>query len=1206
MLYLPYVFVFHSHSEKKIPALYLLKASVLKWAGWRGVFLFLACIGLWPAVSAQEWTGATSSNWDTAANWSPATVPFNTFALFELSAANRTISVGTETISGMRFNDVVSYTLNGGSLTLGNFPTIQLSGGTVTDTINSAIILTADLSITATSVGNVALNLAGTFTANNHSLSYSGGFGTGTVTLAGNFSGTGNITMTNSTGVMVLSGTNTHSGGTILNGGVLKLQSASPVGTGLLNLNSGSLDNTTGATLTLPNNTQQWSIFTFLGSNDLNLGNGAIALTNTNSAVTINAGTLTADGVISGVSKNLTKAGAGNLVLGGASTYNGTTTVTGGTLQLNFSSASAPASNILASASNLTLSAGTTLLVTGKAGATNTQTFNSTTLSGGNSKITTAQNGATSLTLSLGALNRAAGATADLTLPTTGSVTTSTSTLTGNVLVSGSSAYMTVNGVDWATVASGSIVATTYDGTSDIATWPGVNVALATDPSGPVSSLSLNTLKLSGSSAVTIASANTITVAAGGILLTGTGSNSINGGQLMGPASGGLTIIQNNTTNPLVVGSSIIDNGSATPLVKSGPGVLRLDGANTFSGNTTVNAGTLLLNNSLALQNSLVTVAAGAALAYGAPSDYTIGGLSGAAGFALPTGTLTLNPGTGANLTYSGNLSGSGGVAKSGVGTQRLSGLNAFTGPLLVNGGNLTLDNSLPASAVTLNSGTLALLNGSSTSGTTLTINGGNLNNAKAASVAVALSSQTWAGSFTVANPTSTRALSVSGPVALAANVTVTVSVGTFNVTSAISGAQSLTKVGSGSLNLNAHNTYSGGTTLSAGTLNLIFADSLGSGPLTLNAGILNNSSGSALALASNPPQTWGGTITIPSTSAALDLGTGAVTLTGSQSVNVSGTTLTVGGVISGAGFSLTKTGPGALVLNGANTLSGNLNFTSGNLTLGNALAAQNAVFNHTSTGTLTLPATASTFGGLAGSQNITLAGGYALTLNPGAGISAIYSGNLSGASATVAVGGAGTQIFSGAQTYTGATTVTSGTLLVNGSLAAASAVTVGNGAILGGSGNVGNVSLALGGSLLPGNGGTGNLTLGSLAWNGTTDATPTLLTTLSNGGNTSTRAEILGALTKGAGNTFVFDFQGTGYYDGVTATTYTLMDFGSNVGFTVSDFSYVNLLGGLYGNFVLNAGTLQFSAIPEPPVGTLALGLAALGLVFARRKRAS
>ena len=116
---------------------------------------------------------------------------------------------------------------------------------------------------------------------------------------------------------------------------------------------------------------------------------------------------------------------------------------------------------------------------------------------------------------------------------------------------------------------------------------------------------------------------------------------------------------------------------------------------------------------------------------------------------------------------------------------------------------------------------------------------------------------------------------------------------------SAISGNGTLTKVGAGTLTLGGSDTYSGGTTLSAGQLNLINASALGSGPLTISGGTIDNASGVSISLSTNPALTWGGSFTFAGTN-DFNLGTGPVAMSSSTTVTVACNNLTLGGVILG------------------------------------------------------------------------------------------------------------------------------------------------------------------------------------------------------------------------------------------------------------------------------------------------------------------
>jgi autotransporter-associated beta strand protein len=142
----------------------------------------------------------------------------------------------------------------------------------------------------------------------------------------------------NGNGVVTIASDNSYAGPTTLNTGTINVNSASALGTGTLVINGGVLDNTSGAPLTLTaNNAQTWNgNVVFTGSNDLNLGSGAVALT-ASADVSVTAGTLTVGGVISG-SGPLTKSGAGTLTFGKTNTYSGGTTINAGTLRLDLTS----------------------------------------------------------------------------------------------------------------------------------------------------------------------------------------------------------------------------------------------------------------------------------------------------------------------------------------------------------------------------------------------------------------------------------------------------------------------------------------------------------------------------------------------------------------------------------------------------------------------------------------------------------------------------------------------------------------------------------------------------------------------------------------------------------------------------------------------------------------------------------------------------
>jgi autotransporter-associated beta strand protein len=131
----------------------------------------------------------------------------------------------------------------------------------------------------------------------------------------------------------------------------------------------------------------------------------------------------------------------------------------------------------------------------------------------------------------------------------------------------------------------------------------------------------------------------------------------------------------------------------------SNSGLLVFSAANTFSGTMDVFGGNLRLDHALALQNStllgsLGLVQFGSAVAGNA---FTVGGLGGTRAYALTnTGGIPITLAVGnnhADTTYSGTLSGAGGLSKIGNGTLTLASAQTHTGNTTVSGGTLRVNN---------------------------------------------------------------------------------------------------------------------------------------------------------------------------------------------------------------------------------------------------------------------------------------------------------------------------------------------------------------------------------------------------------------------------------------------------------------------------------------------------------------------------------
>jgi fibronectin-binding autotransporter adhesin len=395
---------------------------------------------------------------------------------------------------------------------------------------------------------------------------------------------------------------------------------------------------------------------------------------------------------------------------------------------------------------------------------------------------------------------------------------------------------------------------------------------------------------------------------------------------------------------------------------------------------------------------------------------------------------------------------------------------------------------------------------------------------------------------------------SANGGITLAGAATLnTATAGSNTVVSVpVSGAFTLTKSGGGILTLAGSNSMSG-LTLSGATagsrLNIASTNALGTGTFTVSSGdnaTIDNTSGSALTLLANNPQAWNNNFTFAGSS-DLNFGSGAVSMAASRTVTVNANNLTVGGVISGSGYSLTKAGAGTLTLTAGNAYTGGTTISAGTLLMANpaALGTGGVTFSGTGNATLDIATDGSDFtnvvnagsgttftiasdvktgsvginhtlgtflvgsGGTPLQLNITSGPNVAsgspqitapLTLSGGSGGTTIINpttagitfasvtasatsktlqldGTNTGSSITGAItdGGVnvitltkantGTWTLGGANTYSGTTTVSNGALVVTGSLGTNTTTVVGGTLALSGSGSVPSVFLAAGGT---------------------------------------------------------------------------------------------------------------------------------------------
>lgn len=218
--------------------------------------------------------------------------------------------------------------INNWKLVSNNFPAIYLTNDNAL--FNDSATGAGPINVTIDPAGVAPNSTVFNNLTKDYVLSSTGAFGISSGSLVKN--GAGKLTINNA---------NTYPGGTILNNGTLVMGNADAIGSSLLTLNGGNLDSSLADLVNAGNNAQSWnSNFTFVGTQSLNLGTGAVTLSG-NRTVTVTANNLTVGGSIGGGAVDLTKLGAGTLTLTGGGTFSGTLAVNAGTVALSPNAAGA-------------------------------------------------------------------------------------------------------------------------------------------------------------------------------------------------------------------------------------------------------------------------------------------------------------------------------------------------------------------------------------------------------------------------------------------------------------------------------------------------------------------------------------------------------------------------------------------------------------------------------------------------------------------------------------------------------------------------------------------------------------------------------------------------------------------------------------------------------------------------------------------------
>ena len=371
---------------------------------------------------------------------------------------------------------------------------------------------------------------------------------------------------------------------------------------------------------------------------------------------------------------------------------------------------------------------------------------------------------------------------------------------------------------------------------------------------------------------------------------------------------------------------------------------------------------------------------------------------------------------SGKTLTISAIIGGPGSVNKDGEGILILNQSNVYTGTTTISDGTLQLDAS----------GTLS------------------------DSTPVNVSSK---GIFDV-NVTNTIA-SIEGSGTIDIETGATLTAGDANdkeFSGVIQGAGNFSKSGSGTLTLSGTNTYTGSTTINAGTISVASSANLGATPgsadadnITFNGGTLNTIADFTLGANKGITMTGAGTIDIDAgttlTYAGSITDSGTLTKAGTGTLSLSGSSDNSGGILVSAGKieigNNASLGTGTITLNGG-TLSSD-STTARTLDEAIAISSSSILGDATNTGKITLSGN-STFSGtntLTANSDIELSGSVDLgsatqTFSVDSGKIATLSGAIS--SGAISKSGDGTLIISADNDYASGTTVSAGTLRVSGS----------------------------------------------------------------------------------------------------------------------------------------------------------------------------